>query len=137
MKARGCLVDVVSTDDPMWLYCRHKQADSAFEKGRGDKLAIGIAELGDAFGIDVAGARQYIRNSNHYGYCRVMQKFARRGKLTRELREIGQQLREHHADNRQIAQLEERQEEITADLADLAENLTHSPGYTPGANESA
>jgi hypothetical protein len=60
----------------MWLYCRHKQADSSVNKARSELKDIDISDLSNIFGIDAAKTHDYVNNSDRHAYTtkRVMDK---------------------------------------------------------------
>ena len=68
MRDRGCAVEIVSTEEPMWLYCRHKQADFSIERGEGPNLEMSLNDLNRMFGVDTARTARYIANSDQYKY---------------------------------------------------------------------
>jgi putative rhamnosyltransferase len=131
MKDRGYTIDVIGTDHPMWLYCRHKQADSSAERGEGPDLDRSVADLEAMFGIDGTQTRRYIASQNQYGYCNVMQKFDLRGKLVREMRDIDRRRSMLDLDAEEAARLNEMRGRVSVELKELAETVISSPGVDP------
>jgi Putative rhamnosyl transferase len=131
MTERNYTVDRIQTNEPMWLYCRHKQTDSPIERGEGPDLGFTIPELGNLFGIDPSLTRQYIAEQDSYGYGRVLRKFTRRGQILQELREINARLDAGVTTERQAELFVSRQAELKSELAMLSERVTIEPGELP------
>jgi hypothetical protein len=76
LEASGFHVRVEENTEPMWLYCRHKQADSSVNKARTELRPVDINDLSHLFGIDALKTRDYLDNSDRHGYAlkRVMDK---------------------------------------------------------------
>jgi hypothetical protein len=76
LESRGFHIKVEENSVPMWLYCRHKQADSSVNKARSELKDIDISDLSNIFGIDAAKTHDYVNNSDRHAYTtkRVMDK---------------------------------------------------------------
>ena len=44
IEERRFRAEVVKTEEPMWLYCRHKQTMSSMQKSRSDRIERSVAE---------------------------------------------------------------------------------------------
>lgn len=123
MKEREYTIDVVATDHPRWLYCRHKQADSSVDRGEGPDLGIKVSDMAAMFGIDKVRAQRYIESNQQYGYCRVMQKFDKRGQLIRELQKLDQEIQQDGSRSANNAGLQSERLKLMAKLEDLSTNV--------------
>ncbi len=120
---KGYDVQVVSTTQPMWLYCRHKQADSGIQKSGGDDLMMSLQELAAEFGIDEARTARYLANADAHGYSVVKRLWRHRRKYESELREVREQLHESLTEEDQVGLLRAREAELEGDLTRMAETV--------------
>jgi hypothetical protein len=64
-------VEAVSSDQPMWLYCRHKQTSSGTAYSSADPVERTLAGLSREFGLDEIKVAEYLAGSESYGYSLV------------------------------------------------------------------
>jgi Putative rhamnosyl transferase len=113
-------IDAVSTESPMWLYCRHKQTDS--ETGTHydpdvPEVAVTLADLANDFGIDEIRARQYIVDAAHYGYCIHKVNTHLQILLLRELEAVQRKAREMDAGDPGLDEIRQEEERLTSELS--------------------
>jgi FkbM family methyltransferase len=91
---RGFDVEVHGSPDPMSLYCRHKQVNTAIRRGRKDAepRSFDIEELSRMFGIDVARTRRYIAEEASFSPLLVEKPNQSRRQRLKTTREIDQRL---------------------------------------------
>jgi Putative rhamnosyl transferase len=129
LAAAGFEIEVISTTEPMWLYCRHKQADSALERVvKGEKLEIAISNLSQTFGIDEKRTTSYIAKAADYGYSTTKLIFERRGELRTAFREADKKIADLEVGTPERANLEQRASQLKREHAQLGENLIAVPG---------
>jgi hypothetical protein len=125
---QGFEVEVVSTEEPMWLYCRHKQTTSAVERAADDDaLEIGLSDLTRTFGIDEARVRSYIAKAGEYGYSRSKRLFERRGELRVAFRETKERIADPDVSASELANLRQKASRLEDEHARLGENLVIAP----------
>lgn len=123
LEEKGFDVDVVVTEKPMWLYCRHKQAESSLQKARSEGLEMTLSDLAREFGIDEARTARYLANADSYGYA-VTKRIKRfRPRLERELAQVGQRLEDPATSEAQRAGLQRRRAELTSEVMSMSENV--------------
>lgn len=67
----GYELEIIHNSDPMWLYVRHRHADSSIRKAlRAEPLCLSLELLEERFGISAESVRRYQRESDKYGYSR-------------------------------------------------------------------
>jgi Putative rhamnosyl transferase len=123
LAGRGYDVDVVSTDRPMWLCCRHKQTGSTIQKSRGEDLEMSVAELAVDFGIDEARTAHYLANVDEYGYSVVKRLWRHRHKCEAQLREVRKQLRQPKTEDSEASRLKEREAQLEEDLTRMTDGV--------------
>lgn len=118
-------VDCVSTDQPMWLYCRHKQAESAIQKSKAPSVAMSIGELASRFGLNEKLTRQYIERADSYGYSVIKRVSRFRVQLARELKEVRLQKEDARNRGHDAGDLALRERQLIAELQTLSESVVH------------
>lgn len=88
----GLEVAHLCPDREMWLYARHKQALSSFNKAREPERPIDLAAFEAEFGIDAERAAAYIEAEAQYGYLVEKRADDRRNALARRIAEIDDQM---------------------------------------------
>ncbi|HET8862117.1 MAG TPA: glycosyltransferase, partial [Solirubrobacterales bacterium] len=134
LTAQGFDIEVLGNDQPMWLYCRHKQADSAIERAAADSpnLELRVDELSGMFGIDSTKALDYIANAGTFGYTIKKRLFDRRGELHDAFVDAGSRaavanLSELEANSLKLKEFRRREE-----WAQLGSNLIAKPSDGAG-----
>lgn len=125
LSRRNHAVEVISTDEPMWLYCRHKQVDSSVKKARGGALDLVVADLTERFGIDERKTVAYVEAADRYGYATLKRPPAEFGKLERRLAEIRR--RRSRADGEEACSLAAEERRLKEELSRLSENIVGEP----------
>jgi hypothetical protein len=134
LAAAGFGIEVVSNEDPMWLYCRHKQSDSALERStEGGESEIEIGRLSQRFGIDEVKVLDYIARTGEYGYSKRKRIFERRGELRAALRETQELIAAPTASAAELANLRQKASSLQREHAQLGENLIVRPGQDVGS----
>lgn len=124
----GFEINVVSTPDPMWLYCRHKQTDSTVERAaRNEGLEINLDELNKLFGIDSARAANYILNEKRYGYSIRKGLAPKRGELRAALKETREKMSDTGLSASEAGILKQRAAQLESQYAQLGEDLIVAP----------
>jgi hypothetical protein len=124
---KGFAVDVVSTDLPMWLCCRHKQTGSGTRKANGTEVQLGHAELAARFGLDEHRVKNYLERANEYEYNLIKTPLPRKRKLIVELFQLDQDIKDLATNSDRLSQLLRRKEELSAELAQLEVNVLGNP----------
>lgn len=120
----GFEINVVSTPDPMWLYCRHKQTDSTVERAaKSEKLDIDLEFLGNRFGINVSQAASYISGEQGYGYSIGKGLAPKRGELRVAIRETRRKMSDGGLSAVEVDALRERATQLESEYAQLGEDL--------------
>lgn len=119
----GLRVDAIATNRPMWLYCRHKQAQSPIHRAsRAEEVSLSLAQLAKQFGIDPAETEAYIARAAGFGYDTVMRHFEQRAKVRRAMRE----LRAAHESGQIERHLLEKEEGVLRlKLSELSTNIVN------------
>lgn len=95
----------------MWLYARHKQALSSFNKAREPERPIDLHAFEAEFGIDAAKAAAYIEAEGSYGYLVEKRADDRRNALARRIAEIDAAMAASPAGAQEALQAERREAE--------------------------
>lgn len=134
LAAEGFEVRVITNDEPMWLYCRHKQTDSAIERATpNEDLEGSLDDLTRIFGIDDARTRSYIAGSEKYGYAMKKRLFDRRGELRNAFRDAEDKATNSAANDIELASLAEKASRRREEWAQLGHDLIATPGQDPSA----
>jgi hypothetical protein len=120
---KGFDVDVIGAERPMWLYCRHKQAESSIQKARSVGVEMTLADLAREFGIDEGRTARYLADAGSYGYAVVKRIKRFRQPLERELEQVKRQLDDPATADAQRAGLQRRSAELTAEVLQMSENV--------------
>jgi Putative rhamnosyl transferase len=119
---RGFDIEVIATDEPMWLYCRHKQTMSSMQKSRGAVLDLDVGDAAALFGLDEKRLRRYLAGAGDIGYVAHKHAFYRRRLTARAIANIDEQLSDGALEEESAATLRARRAALDAEL----EVLTHS-----------
>ena len=98
---RGFDIEVHGSREPMSLYCRHKQVNTAIRprwSRNAEPRSFEIEELSRMFGIDVARTRRYIAEEASFSPLLVHKPNQRRKQRLKKTREINQRLLTAEAD---------------------------------------
>jgi len=129
LAAEGFEVHVVAGEEPMWLYCRHKQTDSGIERATPhDELEISIDDLSRAFGIDDTRTRNYIQSAESYGYSTKKRLFDRRGELRHVFADAEGKAANPAINEVEIASLTQKASRRREEWARLGHDLIAAPG---------
>jgi Putative rhamnosyl transferase/Glycosyl transferases group 1 len=126
LERKGYDVDAVSTEWPMWLYCRHKQADSSLQKADGSDRDVALADLILEFGLDKEQTTRYLANAEAHGYGLVKRIKRFRPGLERELEEVCRQIGDPMTDEARCAELEQRKARLVNEIAEMSEGVVGS-----------
>lgn len=131
LASNGCEVEVIDTEEPMWLYCRHRQTDSPVGYAAdAPALAMSVSDLADRFGIDEDRVRDYISNAERWGYARAMRYLKQRNAVRRQLRDVRQGIKHaaaDDADEEELARLRDEEKRLRGQMTALSENLVSAP----------
>lgn len=128
LSAAGFDIEVVSTAEPMWLYCRHKHADSAIERAaRNDQLEIRVNSLSEVFGLDPVKTLDYIATAGKYGYSTTKRIFERRGQLRDAFKEAGARLKDPAIDAIEAESLRDKETRRRNEWVHLGHKLIAEP----------
>jgi hypothetical protein len=65
---KGFATEVIPTNSPMWLCCRHKQTGSGIRNAQGAMIDLTLNELTTQFGLDHPGVQSYLDRADEYQY---------------------------------------------------------------------
>lgn len=133
MKERGLAVDVVQTDKPMWVYCRHKQVQSDTQRARTDQIDFSLSDLEREFGIDAGRTASYLASADEHGYAVMRRTDSLLIHLDNQLRKVRRQLENSPTSDPETAQLRQKEQELADELAGISENMVGDPEevFTP------
>jgi hypothetical protein len=123
LRKRGYQVDVIQTERPMWMYCRHKQAGSALQKARGEGMEVSLAELALEFGVDEALTARYLESADMYGYSVVKRIKRYRGEREGELREVSRRLEDPSTSEAQRSRLKDDEARLREEILEMSEDV--------------
>jgi FkbM family methyltransferase len=94
LRDRGFDVEVLSSHEPMSLYCRHKQVNTSIRRGRKDAepRSFDLEDLSRMFGIDVARTRRYIDDEASFSPLLIHKPNQSRRRRLHKSREIDERL---------------------------------------------
>ncbi len=70
-KSSECETVEVYIHECMWIYCRHKQADSGIVKAdRDSRVDFSIKEVCSYFGMDFYGVQDYLNSYSNFSYIK-------------------------------------------------------------------
>jgi hypothetical protein len=136
LKREKLHVDVISTEQPMWLYCRHKQAGSGLRKARGSAVEVTLADLAREFGLDEAKTSHYLASADTYGYSLAKRIKGQRPRVEKELGIVNRKLDDPRISNSQKVQLREERIKLAEEVARMSENLIGDPREMLTRNQS-
>ncbi|MET0304809.1 MAG: glycosyltransferase [Solirubrobacterales bacterium] len=116
-------VDNVSTERPMWLYCRHKQAGSGIQKSNGASIELTVRDLAVEFGLDEVRVARYLTSADKYGYGVLKRPLEYRANLQKDLRTVKQRFKDPAIGEAERVQLREREAQLATEMSHMAENL--------------
>jgi hypothetical protein len=128
-------VDILVTDEPMWLYCRHKQAGSAIQKAKGEDVEMTLAGLAEEFGLDEERTARYLVNAGNHEYTVIKRAKRRRGELEARQRQLSRQLDDPTIDNSERTELLRLQAELTSEIAEVSDDLLGPPTEVAAAGD--
>lgn len=127
MTKQGYTVEYGRSEEPMWLYCRHKQTDSPIYRNQFPAVPKTLNELSRQFGIDLQRTAAYITSANKYGYTKVLRKFTGRRELVIALREITAALKSTNQGAEERCELLEKKHELEGKLSKLRHEIVEQP----------
>jgi hypothetical protein len=108
LRQRGYAVAFVATEEPMWLYCRHKQTTSAVGRAKAaEPMEVDTGELARRFGIAEERTTRYIADAGAYGHIRF-NPLKRMAAYRRGLDQLGREIEAAEPGGSRVAQLTER-----------------------------
>lgn len=110
-------LDVVSTERPMWLYCRHKHTVSGTQYSNADEVEKTLADLTREFGIDQTRTTKYLLNADSYGYLLPKDTDAERLEIAKDLAKVQLKIDSSALDDAQLAELEQERSKLTLQLS--------------------
>ncbi len=125
--AKGFATEILSTEKPMWLCCRHKQAGSGIRKAQGDEVALGLEDLAHQFGLDAEGVRHYLDHAKEHRYTLLKAPLTKKAELMREWLQTKRQLTHMRSKSADIPRLEEKLEALTDAMAQLENHVLGDP----------
>jgi hypothetical protein len=128
---RNFAIEIVSNQQPMWLYCRHKQTES--ETGTQRNAAITeikkpLANLAHEFGLNETGIAKYLADASQYGYCVMKGNMHHRLMLVKAMREVQMRISDPEADDGQITRLHQEESKLAESMAHISENMINKLG---------
>ena len=121
---RGFSVESLATDQPMWLYCRHKQTTSPIRRSvEANTVDWTLVDLEGRFGIDATGAQQYITNAYSYYYSQIGH-WEYRSKVRIELKEMARKIADPRTSDIEAAALRHEHRMLSERLEDLSKKVT-------------
>lgn len=118
-------LDVLTERDEsrMWLYTRHKQADSAIQKSADEPKAVNLLELEQRFGISADLVTDYIANANSFGYVTAKRSIAKRTALRRELATVDQLHGSHAPESAEAKALQQQRAALEEELTRISRDM--------------
>jgi len=129
---KGFATEVIPTDSPMWLYCRHKQAGSGIKKATGDEIPVNLPNLAGQFGLDQQRLQSYLDQVDDHQYALVKSPIARKRKLLVDLVHVNQKIEDSAASDPQLSELHRQRAELTAEVTRLEVDVLGVP--QPGSD---
>lgn len=127
LRSDGLDVEAISTEQPMWLYCRHKQTSSGTAYSSAEPEERTLAELSRAFGLDEIKISTYLADSENYGYSLVKDSMAWQMGLAKRLDRIRSEIASASGDDAELARLRGKEAELSEQLEQLSDCLTGDP----------
>lgn len=129
---KGFEVDVIESELPMWLCCRHKQAGSGIRKAQGAEVPLEPARLAAQFGLDEAKVRAYLDHADDYRYTLVKSPLGKKHKVLREWLQATKKLESLSTDGgREREELERQREKLVKEMKRLEEHVLGDPDEYP------
>jgi hypothetical protein len=124
LTGRGFELATVSTDTPMWLYCRHKQSTSVFlPPEAGGKQNLTLADLAAMFGIDERRTAAYLSEATTFGYNLARNSPSLRLRVERELGRKEEEIEDLQPGAERAAQLRRERAELEEKLCRLRDQM--------------
>jgi len=127
-------VEVIDTAAPMWLYCRHKQAESALQKARAPAIGMSLEQLAATFGLDADLTAKYLAKGTAVPYVLVKRIKRRRGELLFRMKHLQRKMDDPSlavADRRQLGH---EHEEVVDELEEVSKDLLGLPDEPPAGS---
>jgi len=130
LERNGFAVERISSDEPMWLYCRHKQATSGILRAtRENEVQISMAALAQRFGLDIVQTEHYISNARTHDYGLAKRTFSQRARVWKALieldRRIADSMKAH--DEAHLDELRRERSKVAEELSGLTECVVGDP----------
>lgn len=125
---KGFATDVIKTEAPMWLCCRHKQAGSGIRKAQGPEAQLTLKDLAAQFGLDERKVQYYLDQADKYQYTIVKSPLTKKHDLIREWLRVTEQLQDPAVSAAERSDLQRRQDELAGEMTRLEENVLGDPG---------
>lgn len=126
-ETKGFATDIVSTESPMWLYCRHKQSGTGIRKAEGPGVSLTVSELSLQFGLDERKVQNYLDHADDHQYALVRNPVATKHKLFAELFRINEEIRAPAVGSDRLTELRQRKEVLAAEIAQLEVDVLGDP----------
>lgn len=126
--SKGFGAEVLPTEEPMWLCCRHKQAGSGIRKAQGAELHIDFNELAGQFGIDEERVQRYLDNADKHQYTLLKAPLTKKGQIIREWLQTKQRLNDPEVESSDLPALKQKLDDLAFEMSRLEKNALGDPG---------
>jgi Putative rhamnosyl transferase len=124
---KGFATEVITTDSPMWLHCRHKQASSGIRKASGEEVHPSLRDLAAHFGIDDLKVKSYLDHAAEHEYALVKEPIGRKRKILFDLMLVDRDIKNPATTAADLAHLRQVKEELTDKLTRLEVDVLGNP----------
>lgn len=124
---KGFETDILDSESPMWLYCRHKQAGSGIQKAQGAEVQLTLEDLAARFGLDRGNVRDYLDHSDSYRYLMDKDSFTKRRRISRECLRLSRELEGPTVSAAERSDLERRRGQLGEQMARLEVEFLGDP----------
>jgi putative rhamnosyltransferase len=131
---KGYDVDIIATERPMWLYCRHKQAESGLQKSTNQDVEMTVADLAMEFGLDEARTIRYLANADDYGYGISKRLLKQRGELQKKLKAVNRQVRDPAVSDSEKVQLRLKEAKLAAEIEQVGSHVVGTAELSSAGN---
>jgi len=123
----GFASEVIPTEVPMWLCCRHKQAGSAIGKAQGREERLALRDLAGRFGLDEGRVQSYLDKADDYPYVMVKSLVSKKSPISRRLWKVSHEIEDPTTAVLRLPELLREKERLSTEMSRLEDNLLGDP----------
>lgn len=126
LREQGYTVEIESTGQPMWLYCRHKQIQTSVQRATADSVDMSLADLAREFGIHEGRTNAYLTSRHDHGYSIAKRTDFQLSGLERRLSVVRERINAGPGDGER-ADLRREEARLVSEMRRMSQNVVGNP----------